>query len=107
MRNPSDAKKVITAAFGPIENMTAAQIWALVKLSKNVRLRCRNNAAFNNYFNGVFGDAFTFRQVNKERISRVTGRPESYPGLQIVHKGGALNGNIANPASAADEDDAE
>lgn len=67
--------------------MTPKQLWALVRFAKNVRLRCRNNAAFNNFCNRTFPYA-QFRQVTKNRPSRINpGQMESYPGLQIEVKG--------------------
>ena len=65
------------------ENLTGAQLWALTKFAKNVRLRCRNNTAFNNEMNRTFPHA-RFRTVNKQRPSRlVPGTMETYPGLEI------------------------
>lgn len=84
MKIPSVAKQVIEDAFGPIENLTPKQIWCLVKLTKNVRLRCRNNSAFNNYFNGIFGTKYSFNTVTKTRPKRYhVGVMETYPGLEI------------------------
>lgn len=101
-RYPADAKAELEKAFGPIENLTGAQVWALVKLCKNVRLRCRNNAAFNNYFNGIFNNTFRFREVTKQRQKRYAapGVMESYPGLQISNSKG-------EPVSSAAEEDDE
>lgn len=87
----TDFKKLITENFG--ENLTARQLWALTLFAKNVRLRCRNNTAFNNFMNATFPHA-RFRQVQKSRISRITGQPESYPGLEITIPGtGETAGN--------------
>lgn len=58
--------------------LTPEQMWLLVKLSKNVRLRCRNNAAFNNFFNSTFPYA-NFSQITKFRADGT-----SYPGLKII-----------------------
>jgi hypothetical protein len=69
-------KEALEAAFG--KNLTAQQLWALTKFAKNVRLRCRNNAAFNNMMSRVFPHA-TFRQIQKLRTDGTY-----YPGLQIV-----------------------
>lgn len=66
--------------------LNSRQLWALVKLSKFVRLRARNNTAFNNAFNQIFPNA-RFNTVNKTRNDRYTGRPVTYPGLQIVVQG--------------------
>jgi hypothetical protein len=78
-------KQLMAENFG--ENLTAQQLWALVKFAKNVRLRCRNNTAFNNFMNATFPNA-TFRQITKQRPSRtVAGAMESYPGLQITVNG--------------------
>lgn len=62
--------------------LTPKQMWLLVKLSKNVRLRCRNNVAFNNFFNSTFPYA-NFSQINKIRADG-----SSYPGLKITFKDG-------------------
>lgn len=68
------------------ENPTAEQLWALTKFAKNVRLRCRNNTAFNNFMNATFPHA-RFRTVTKTRPSKIHGAPdETYPGLQITVK---------------------
>jgi len=78
-------RKEIEESFGC--ELTVKQLWTLVKLSKHVRLRCRNNSAFNNYMNALFRPHATFNTVTKSRISRITGRPETYPGLSIVING--------------------
>jgi hypothetical protein len=78
-------KQDLEAAFG--KNLTAQQLWALTKFAKNVRLRCRNNAAFNNMMGRVFPHA-SFREVTKQRPSwKNPGTMESYPGLQITVNG--------------------
>ena len=72
--------------------LTAKQLWALTKFAKNVRLRCRNNTAFNNFMNRTFPHA-TFRQVTKSRPSRYNPAVmESYPGLEITVKGETVQG---------------
>ena len=68
-------KQEIETNFGA--NLTPKQLWALVKFAKHVRLRCRNNNAFNNFANRVFPYA-KFEQVNKTRKDGT-----SYPGLRI------------------------
>jgi len=60
---------------------TFEDVWFLVKLFKHIRMRCRNNAALNNYLVGIFPD-WNFRQVEK-RDNR-TG--ETYLGLEITPK---------------------
>jgi len=82
-----DFKTIIEENFGA--KLTAQQLWALTKFAKNVRLRCRNNSAFNNFMNATFPYA-TFRQVTKTRTNKYTGQPESYPGLEIAIKGEAV-----------------
>ncbi len=52
-------------------------LWFLVKMCKHVRLRARNNSAFNNYMNRCF-PGFNFQQVEKKRQDGT-----SYPGLEI------------------------
>ena len=47
------------------KTLTARQLWMLVKMCKNVRLRCRNNTAFNNFMEQVFPYA-RFRKVAKQ-----------------------------------------
>lgn len=68
-------KKDIEDSFG--KELTADQLWSLVKLCKHVRLRARNNAAFNNLFNNLFPHA-KFKQVTKFKQDG-----SSYPGLSI------------------------
>lgn len=81
----TDFKKLMEENFGT--ELNARQLWALTLFAKNVRLRCRNNAAFNNFMNRTFPHA-TFRQVQKSRPSRYNPAiMESYPGLEITVKG--------------------
>lgn len=47
---------------GFLSDLTLEQVKVLVKLAKHVRGRCRNNSAFNNYFNQMF-PKFRFEQV--------------------------------------------
>lgn len=54
------------------------QLWSIVKIAKHVRLRCRNNTAFNNFMNELFPQA-KFRTVEKARNDNST-----YPGLSIT-----------------------
>ncbi len=87
-----DAAAQFEKAFGtPAVEFTAEQLWCLTKFAKHVRLRARNNAAFNNYMNRIFTNA-TFKQVPKEYNGR------TFEGLQITVKGVA--------SSSSDEDDA-
>lgn len=72
------------------KDLTPRQLWVLVKFAKHVRLRCRNNAAFNNFANQLFPNA-RFQQVTKthpegtyRRGVNVSG--QSYPGLKITVK---------------------
>lgn len=68
-------------AFG--STLTPKQLWALTKFAKHVRLRARNNAAFNNFANAMFPYA-RFQQVQKTRQSRSNpSMTETYPGLKI------------------------
>lgn len=73
-------KADMDAQFG---TLNVRQLWAITKLAKLIRLRGRNNSAFNNAMNEIFPQA-RFRTVNKSRVSRLTGRPETYPGLEIT-----------------------
>lgn len=79
MTTPSSLKADIERDFGT--KLSPQQLWTLVKLCKHVRLRCRNNSAFNNCFNQVFPHA-RFTQVTKHKTD---GTP--YPGLSIVVDG--------------------
>lgn len=61
------------------EGLTVRQMWFLIKAAKHCRLRCRNNAALNNWANRNF-QQFTFREVPKEYNGK------SYMGLEIKSK---------------------
>lgn len=74
MITPSKFKEDIEANFG---KLNLKQIWLIVKIAKHVRLRCRNNTAFNNFFNQIIPQAY-FKQVIKTRQDGST-----YPGLSI------------------------
>jgi hypothetical protein len=91
-------------------HLTAKQLWTLTKLAKMVRLRCRNNTAFNNAMNEIFPHA-KFQTVNKSRISRLTGQPETYPGLQITVASIAIpvvsNSLVTVPAETISADEGE
>lgn len=83
--SPESMKEEFCGLFGDTHiapsaegHLTGEQLWAIVKLCKYVRLRARNNAAFNNLMNKVFPYA-RFEQVTKTRADGST-----YPGLQIV-----------------------
>jgi hypothetical protein len=78
---PQELGKMVRDAFDK-EALTARQLWALVILSKHVRLRARNNSAFNNLMNSAFPEA-SFRQVTKMRRDGST-----YPGLEISTRAG-------------------
>lgn len=67
-----------------IENLSAQQLWFLVKFSKHVRGRCRSNAAFNNYMNRNFNAKFD--TVPKEYNGR------TYQGLKITVNGESMEG---------------
>ena len=83
MADTSQLKKALEDNFG---EMDSNKLWTLVKLCKHVRLRARNNSAFNNLFNSLFPNA-TFRTVTKTRNNYKTGKIEDYPGLSIVVNG--------------------
>jgi hypothetical protein len=74
-----EATLAFEKAFGTSE-LTTEQLWCLTKFAKHVRLRARNNVAFNNYMGRVFPHA-QFKQVPKEYNGR------KYEGLQITAKG--------------------
>lgn len=83
MRNINIGKQ-LQEALGV--KLTPAAMWEIVKLAKHVRLRCRNNAAFNNWFNAAFPH-LKFEQVQKQRPSRYNPAiPEYYPGLKITER---------------------
>lgn len=60
------------------DGMTPRQVWWVVKMMKSARLYCRNNVAFNNFMNSIFGGVAEFRQVLKRDEQ---GR--EYTGLEI------------------------
>jgi len=93
MTTPSTLKANIERDFGA--TLSAQQLWTLVKLCKHVRLRCRNNAAFNNCFNSIFQPHARFTQVNKTRADGTT-----YPGLSIL-----VNGVDVTPANGDDSNE--
>lgn len=62
--------------------LTQRQLWLLARFAKVVRRSCRQNTAFNNFANAVFGDYAKFEQVTK--VDNNTGG--TYPGLDIVVK---------------------
>jgi len=76
MDRVSQLKQEIDKVFK--EQLTANQLWAITKLCKHVRLRARNNSAFNNLFNSLFPHA-RFRQVTKTKKDG-----SQYPGLSIT-----------------------
>lgn len=85
---PQEFRQEFHEAFGNTE-LTHDQLWWLVKFAKHVRLRARNNSAFNNLMNGMWPHA-TFKEVTKQRQDGST-----YPGLQIT---------VAGKTSSLDEE---
>lgn len=81
---PQELAKKIKKAFGT-ETLNAEQLWSLVVFAKHVRLRARNNSAFNNLMNAAFTEA-SFRTVTKTRKDG-----SSYPGLEIRHRIETMN----------------
>lgn len=61
------------------DRLTYRQLWWITKLAKGVRLYCRSNVAFNNYFNQVFAGIAKFEQITKTKPGG-----ETYPGLKIT-----------------------
>lgn len=61
--NPEAALKSELAEQFP--DLTLRQVWTIVKLSKRIRQRARNNAAFNNLMNRLLPN-FEFREVPKD-----------------------------------------
>lgn len=87
---PQELGNDLREALGT-DKPTAKQLWAITKFAKYVRLRARNNSAFNNLMNAAFPHA-KFRQVTKFKKDG-----SSYPGLDII---------VDNEAySPAEEDD--
>lgn len=62
--------------------LTSKQLWLLVRFAKYVRLRARNNVAFNNLANRIFPYA-KFRQIEKTNTKDGT----KYMGLSLVVDG--------------------
>jgi hypothetical protein len=87
---PQSMKDEFSTLFG---ELNAKQLWLLTKFAKYVRLRARNNSAFNNLSNQVFPYAH-FRQVMKNRQDGT-----SYPGLEIITKIGGLAEEIISEES--------
>jgi hypothetical protein len=75
----TDFRKEMYDQFG---HFHVDQLWLLTKFAKNVRLRCRNNSAFNNFMNVTF-DYAKFDQVQKQHADG-----SYYPGLRITVNGG-------------------
>jgi Tfp pilus assembly protein PilF len=71
-------KEEFNEEFG---TLSARQLWVLTKFAKRVRLRGRNNSAFNNMANRLFPYA-NFKQVTKRKLNG-----ELYPGLEIIASG--------------------
>lgn len=90
----TELKNRLSEAFG-IEQFNSNQLWALVILAKHVRLRARNNSAFNNLMNGMFPNA-NFKEVIKTRLDGQT-----YKGLSIEVDGEAPH----DPTKIVSEDD--
>lgn len=66
-----------------VEEVTPEMAWVLVKLMKHARLRCRNNAALNNYLREAFPE-LRFDQVEKKKADGTF-----YEGLQITWRDSA------------------
>jgi hypothetical protein len=79
---PKDMQPLVDSDI-VMPEITPEFAWLLAKLCKHARLRMRNNAALNNWFNAAFPHLL-FKQVPKERINRRTGLRETYEGLQIT-----------------------
>jgi hypothetical protein len=75
-----DFKSAFEREF-PGQKLTSKQLWLLTMFAKNVRLRCRNNSAFNNFMNQTFPYA-KFRQVTKAGLDG-----KEYQGLSLVVEG--------------------
>ena len=82
---PQELGQQLEEAFGG--PLTAKQLWAITVFAKHVRLRARNNSAFNNLCNGAFKNA-RFRQVTKTRKDGST-----YPGLEIIVDNDVVSGD--------------
>ena len=62
---------------GDNKQLTVQQLWLVTKFAKYVRLRARNNTAFNNLCSELFPYA-SFKTVMKDHPNGI-----SYPGLEI------------------------
>ena len=72
---PVEASSDFESMFG---HLNIEQLWILVKFAKHIRMRARNNTAFNNYVSAVFPYA-RFDTVDKIRKDG-----SKYPGLKII-----------------------
>lgn len=62
---------------GDSKQLTVQQLWLVTKFAKYVRLRARNNTAFNNLCSELFPYA-SFKTITKHHADGM-----SYPGLEI------------------------
>lgn len=77
-----EARSEFESTFGhPIEELSAGQLWWFVKFAKHARLRCRSNAAFNNWATRVFP------QARFDQVAKVARSGRAYMGLRITVAG--------------------
>lgn len=79
---PEQVQAELKEFFG-VEELTIQQAWFLAKYAKHCRLRCRNNAALNNFL-GAVAPNLRFRQIPK--VNPYNGK--HYEGLEITDKTG-------------------
>jgi hypothetical protein len=84
---PEDLKVDLKTRFG-VEELSPEQAWVLVKIVKHGRLRCRNNAALNNFMRKAFAH-LRFDQVEKRKADG-----SFYEGLSISYRDGAKQAPI-------------
>lgn len=95
MSGPETQRRLVAEFEEQFGKLTARQLWVITKFAKMVRLRCRNNTAFNNACNVIFPYA-AFKTITKHMPASTDGRypAKDYPGLSIVVKGGVVGQTI-------------
>ncbi len=81
MKDITKLKEKVKKELG---ELNVDQLWAITLIAKHVRLRARNNTAFNNFMNNIFPHA-SFKEVMKTKT--VNGIEQRYPGLRIEVNG--------------------
>jgi len=73
-----EVAKEFEEAFG--QTISVRQMWWLVKVIKQCRQRCRNNAALNNWLNR------NFKHLRFGQVTKTKANGETYEGLEITEK---------------------